>query len=591
LGICLILTAAFMLLASFVQSDFGRLDVANVWFTNSSGRRIRAKLFRPPGATAREPAPGVVFVHGYQSTRESNDAYCIEMARRGIAVLSIDALGRGNSELPGDLDDPGFDRSFGARAAYHELRGMPFVRSERIGLMGHSLGGEVVYRLARDEPDVRALVVIGFAYDSTVSYDLPPNMLMIFGRWDEFRGRMTGTTSFMDEWMATSRTRRAIEHPEPQFGVTYGDFTTGTARRVVAPHTIHVLENHHHGSVAEALRWIQRALEPDPQAWLDPEHQVWHVKDWATLGALIAGLATILPLALLLLATSWFAPLIRSPRGRYACSPRTFAGAAALNAVLMWLYLPISLILFAVHAYVVPLDHVLPMMVVNCVAVWFVVINLVGTACMWRWYCRRQGELGISLDELGVGVDGPTFGKSVALGAVLFLGVYAVEHVLENLLLVDMRFVFSFANDLTPFRWLMVALYAPMLFVGFVGTGYLLYGQLRLRVDTSFARTLLRWSLVHIATLVLPLLMLLAVQYVPLLLADRVVLAGPGDMLALLTINVFHIVGVLILLLPLSAALYLLTGRPYVGATVSALIVAWMFASSQVIAPVPIATG
>ena len=49
------------------------------------------------------PAPGVVYIHGYQNNRETSDAYCIEMARRGFVVLEIDALGRGNSGNPGDM--------------------------------------------------------------------------------------------------------------------------------------------------------------------------------------------------------------------------------------------------------------------------------------------------------------------------------------------------------------------------------------------------------------------------------------------------------------------------------------------------------
>ena len=91
--------------------------------------------------------------------------------------------------------------------------------------------------------------------------------------------------------------------------------------------------------------------------------------------------------------------------------------------------------------------------------------------------------------------------------------------------------------------------------------------------------------------MVIPLLLLLAVQYIPLLTKGRILLVGPGGMLALLTMNLFHIVGVLVMVIPISTWFFLLTGRPYLGATVNALLVAWMFASSQVIAPVPISTG
>jgi hypothetical protein len=36
-------------------------------------------------------------------------------------------------------------------------------------------------------------------------------MLIIIGRWDEYRKRMTGTQDIEKEWMGTSQTRLAIQ--------------------------------------------------------------------------------------------------------------------------------------------------------------------------------------------------------------------------------------------------------------------------------------------------------------------------------------------------------------------------------------------
>jgi hypothetical protein len=52
--------------------------------------------------------------------------------------------------------------------------------------------------------------------------------------------------------------------------------------------------------------------------------------------------------------------------------------------------------------------------------------------------------------------------------------------------------------------------------------------------------------------------------------------------------GLFHIIGVLIVVIPLSTWLFQLTGKIYLGAMTSAALVSWMFASSQVIAPIPI---
>jgi len=58
-------------------------------------------------------------------------------------------------------------------------------------------------------------------------WDNPKNMLMIIGKWDEFRQRMTGTRDIEKEWMSSAQTKKAIPVANPQIGVTYGDFEQG----------------------------------------------------------------------------------------------------------------------------------------------------------------------------------------------------------------------------------------------------------------------------------------------------------------------------------------------------------------------------
>ena len=105
----LLVSLAAFILASLVQRDFGQVQVSNVTYPNYNDIPIRAKLFVPVGVSAEAPAPGVVYIHGYQNNRETSDAYCLEMARRGFVVLEIDAIGRGNSGNPGDVESPDFD--------------------------------------------------------------------------------------------------------------------------------------------------------------------------------------------------------------------------------------------------------------------------------------------------------------------------------------------------------------------------------------------------------------------------------------------------------------------------------------------------
>ncbi|MCP4667179.1 MAG: hypothetical protein GY849_12520, partial [Deltaproteobacteria bacterium] len=322
ISLCMMVGA--VVLAWLVQRDFGRVDVSNVAYKNYNGIHIRAKLLRPVDASKDNPMPGVVYIHGYQNNRETGDAYCIEMAKRGFVVLNMDAIGRGNSGIPNDPDSPDFDETYGGRTSLAYIKSLPFVDANSVGMMGHSLGAEMAYMVALDDPSVRALVITGFAYTEAASESSPKNMLMIFGKWDEFRGRMTGTRDVEKEWMGTPQSRKVIPVENPELGITYGDFAKGTARRVFMPGTIHIQESHDSKAISEALEWMRKALLPSDQYWIDSHCQTWATKEWATLAAMIACLASLLPLGLMLLRTRFFAPL-RGPVSKgYACSGKSY---------------------------------------------------------------------------------------------------------------------------------------------------------------------------------------------------------------------------------------------------------------------------
>jgi pimeloyl-ACP methyl ester carboxylesterase len=592
---CLAILIGSVLLASLTQKSFGRVFVSNVSYLNYNGIPIRAKLLKPPSAAKSRPAPGVVYIHGYQNNRETSDAYCIELARRGIVVLAIDAIGRGNSGIPGPLDDPDFDPTYGGKTSLKYLRSLPYVDGTRIGLMGHSLGAEMVYNMALDDPSIKALVISGFAYREDASPEMPQNMLMIYGKYDEFRQRMTGTRDFETEWMQTPQTRRAFPVKNPKIGTTYGSFEAGTARRVFMPHITHLQQSHSSASVAEALDWIKAALQPPKDNWIPSDRQIWQIKEWSTLAAMLAGLAALLPLGLMLLRTSFFHSLQVQSLGSYACTGKPYIRSAILNGVIMVLYFPIIFVLFGVHVYLIHIDKAFPLMMTNGIVWWFLWLNIIGFVLFRRWFRKQHRATGLTLHELGLsyhkdrfGIDAGRLAKTVLLAAVLFLFAYLAEHTLESIFLVDYRFIFPFASDLTAFRARLWFTYFPLLLVGFLLMGIFLHGQLRRPPRSTWWGTLANWSTSNILVLVIPLVGLLVFQYAPLFAIGTIPLVGPGGMFIAFTHNIFHIIGVLILIIPISTWFYQITGKIYLGAVLNAALVTWMFVSSQVAAPIPV---
>jgi hypothetical protein len=412
---------------------------------------------------------------------------------------------------------------------------------------------------------------------------------------------MTGTDDIEREWMGTPRTQKVIPVENPQLGVTYGDFAQGTARRVFVPRTIHIQESHSRDAIAEALLWMKSALRSAEQDWVDPHIQIWPIKEWATLVAMLAGFASLLPLGLVLLRTRLFSSIrcpvsgSPAPAGAYSCVGKPYFKFLAINGILMWLYLPLIFGLFGLHVYVVQIDKLFPMMMVNGTVWWFVGINVIGFFIFWRWFEKQARESGLTLLDLGISYRDDRFalgwvqiGKTILLAVFLFLFAYLCEHLLESIFIVDFRFIFPFASDLTPYRALMFLLYFPFLLIGFVLLGVFLHGQLRRPRKETWLKTFVSWSLSNTFALVAPLILFLMIQYVPLFTVGVIPFVGPGGMLASFTMNLFHIIGVLIMTTPISTWFYQLTGKIYLGAFVNAALVTWMFTSSQVIAPIPV---
>jgi hypothetical protein len=166
--------------------------------------------------------------------------------------------------------------------------------------------------------------------------------------------------------------------------------------------------------------------------------------------------------------------------------------------------------------------------------------------------------------------------------------MYISEYILEWAWNIDFRFIWPFASDLTPYRWFMFLLYFPFLLVCFLQTGVFLHGQLRRPKKEGWLKTFFSWSFWNILALAGPLILLILVQYVPLFTTGFIPLEGPGGLFVVFMLNLFHTLALLVITSILSTWFFQITGRIYTGALVNAALVAWIFASSQVIAPIPL---
>lgn len=127
----------------------------------SDGLTIYGLLTVPSGTPPRGGWPAIVFNHGYiprdeYRTTERYVAYQDAFARAGFVTLKSDYRGHGDSEgeARGGYDDPGYTADVLNAAA--SLKKDPRVNANRIGLWGHSMGGQLSLRAMLVDPDLKA---------------------------------------------------------------------------------------------------------------------------------------------------------------------------------------------------------------------------------------------------------------------------------------------------------------------------------------------------------------------------------------------------------------------------------------------------
>jgi pimeloyl-ACP methyl ester carboxylesterase len=231
LGVVLILAGG--LLAHFTQTS-GGIRIQDVRFTGAKGNTMSALLYIPPNATPQIPAPGILAVHGYINSRETQDGFAIEFARRGYVVLALDQTGHGYS------DGPAFANGFGGPDGLAYLRSLEFVDKNNIGLEGHSMGGWAVLAAATAMPnDYKSMVLEGsstgkpYAAEGTTSW--PRNVALVFAQYEEFSNLMWGVERAFDVTKSPKLwtmfgTQGAVEP-----GKIYGDIAQGNARVLYTP--------------------------------------------------------------------------------------------------------------------------------------------------------------------------------------------------------------------------------------------------------------------------------------------------------------------------------------------------------------------
>ena len=534
------------LLAHLIQTSNG-IRVQDVRFTGTNKTPMSGLLYLPPNATAKTPAPGILAVHGYINSRETQSGFAIEYARRGYVVLALDQTGHGYS------GGAAFANGFGGPDGLKYLRSLDCVDVANIGLEGHSMGGGAILAAARAYPEgYKSMVLEGSATATLFSppgnTSFPRNLAVVFSKYDEFSQLMWDVRRAAD---VTSSPKLlalfdAVKSVVP--GQLYGSLEAGTARLLQMPITTHPGDHLSFAAIGDSLDWFAKTLEGTQGR--PSTDQIWLWKEIGTLIAFIGAVLMMLGMFDLLLVLPAFAKLRQPGAPVRAARNAGWWLAFALTALLPVLtFYPF----FDLGSRFLRPSPWLPQSITNQILAW-ALLNAGLTLLLGRLFRAPASHPPLQWAA----------SFSIAFGAVA--AGYAALSLTDYFFHVDLRFWVVALKLLGPERFLPFVVYLIPFTLSFIVAQRALHGFLIVQAD-GVARQY--WT--GIAALALGFALFLIVQYLPLFVAGHLLIPSQ----ALNAIISIQFLPLMIILGVIAVFTWRRTNSYLPGALISGIFVSW----------------
>jgi len=558
-GVVLIVAGGW--LAAATQTA-GGIRVEDVRFKGAAGNTMSALVYTPPNATPEKPAPGILAVHGYINSRETQDGFAIEFARRGYVVVALDQTGHGYS------DPPAFANGFGGPDGLAYLRSLKQVDKDNIGLEGHSMGGWTVLAAAATMPnDYKSMVLEGsstgapFAAEGTASW--PRNVALVFAQYEEFPELMWGVQRARDVTQSPKLEALFGSTTPVEPGKLYGDIAKGTARVLYTPAMTHPAEHISHEAIGHALDWFGKTLAGGTPKPVDD--QIWLYKEIGTLVALVGFVALLMGAFDLLLRLPMFASLaVPQPETEPAAFATAPIGSGGRWWAAFWLTALIPALTyypaFAVAGALLPWKPYLPQGVTNQIMAW-ALLNLVITLLLMRFARKRPSRSGIIGTSIGIAV------VTVAIG---YLALWLSDLAFK----IDFRFWVVALKLMSAKQWLIFLIYVVPITAFFVAALHVLHRNFSRR-DTGMVAL----AVTNALALTTGFIILLVLQYGTLWLTGHLFnpLTAPDlvGFVPLTTIIAIQFVPLLAAVGVIATHTWRRTGSSLPGALICGLVVTW----------------
>lgn len=143
IALLLIFVGAFF--ANMVNTNNHKTDIFDFCIPTDDGQYVVGTTFKPKSATTTSKAPCIVFVPGFQRTKESHYDLALEFARRGIVCFIIDPYNQGDStasyNTSSSSDEAGAYGAIPLINYLYDTDNVNYIDKEKLSVCGHSAGG------------------------------------------------------------------------------------------------------------------------------------------------------------------------------------------------------------------------------------------------------------------------------------------------------------------------------------------------------------------------------------------------------------------------------------------------------------------
>lgn len=623
--ICTLTILISSLFAGLVQNNFGKVDISTIHFDARDNQTLVYDLYVPDGVNEDEKAPLIIVIAGFQRSRETQGHIALELARRGYVVINIDPYSQGDSSSSSAVQGSAIATLEGYGSfdlidyIYDNDDVYPFIDKDRIGVTGHSAGGNAAYQAAvhfgkaavdnNGVSKVHSVFISGYvlSYTSDIVFS-KSNMGMDYALYDEgaFRNQLNESAP---EGISKSDMSWAIEsHDFVNSGLEkngldpigygtqieiqkiYGNPTLRNMRQVFNTATIHSFQPYSTEATGRIISFFEVAMDfrnPD----IVPTNQVWMVKETLTSISLIASLAMIVPIGRVLFLIPFFKKAQREPliitKKRTIKGLMIYLGSFVIAATFAALtYLPsskLTFIFFPDASNSVP-TWFFPQRMTNAVAIWAVISGTFAAIVFILAHVisnkLKASEEKTTIDSWGIRIPFKDVMKTFLMGLIIVVAYYGLLMIVYGLFHVDYRSIFVMAARRVNLKSvLQLLMYFPLFFVFYFSNSIRVNGG-QMHGKLSEGVKLILAGLMNISGLAI----ILFIQYVVFARTGTIAFTELADgTTQWLYVNIlFTLLPVMFLMPFFNRWFYKLSGNSYLGPIVICMIFILMAISNSV---------